>query len=124
MKRGVRMPADALARIARATCLPAEFWLDDAIPYPPPLDYLNSRDRATALLTTLSSDDLGWVIEITGEQGKLRRARALWAAAKEENRSQVGGAPVLPRLRGRIRWPLASPARGGAIHRRLEVRNC
>ena len=87
MKRGVRMPADALARIARATCLPAEFWLDDAIPYPPPLDYPNSRERAAALLTTLSADDLGWVIEITGDQGKLRKARALWSAAKGDGRA-------------------------------------
>ncbi len=87
MKLGVRMPADALARISRATCLPEAFWLDETVPYPPPLDYLNSRERAAALLTTLSSDDLAWVIAITSDPAKLRQARALWNAAKGEGRT-------------------------------------
>jgi hypothetical protein len=87
MKLGVRMPADALARIARATCLPEAFWLDDTLPYPPPVDYLNSRERAAALLTTLNSDDLGWMIEICGDAKKLRQARALWTAAKGDGRT-------------------------------------
>ena len=86
MKLGVRLPADGLARIARATCLPEAYWLDEALPYPPPLDYTNSRERAAALLTTLSSDDLAWVIEICGDAKKLRQARALWTAAKGEAR--------------------------------------
>jgi hypothetical protein len=86
MKRGVRMPADALARIARATCLPEAYWLDEALPYPPPIDYVNSRERAAALLATLTSDDLAWVIEILGDPQKLRQARALWRAAKGEAR--------------------------------------
>lgn len=86
MKRGVRMPADALARISRATCLPEAFWLDETLPYPPPLDYRNSRERAASLLTTLSSDDVAWVIEICGDPHKLRQARALWNAAKGDAR--------------------------------------
>jgi hypothetical protein len=82
MKLGVRLPAEGLARIARATCLPEAYWLDESIPYPPPLDYLNSRERASALLTTLSGEDLAWVIEICADPPKLRRARALWRAAQ------------------------------------------
>lgn len=84
--RGVRMPADALATIARATCLPEAYWLDETLPYPPPVDYLNSRERAAALLSTLSSDDLGWMIEICGDPHKLRQARALWTAARGDAR--------------------------------------
>ena len=55
--------------------------------YPPPLDYLNSRERAAAVLTTLSSDDLAWVIEVASDAAKLRKARPLWSAAKGDLRS-------------------------------------
>ena len=89
MKRGVRMPADALSRVARATSLPEAYWLDDTLPYPPPLDYLNSRERAASMLAALSPDDfigpcnLGnqteftvkqlaeLVIELTGSKSKI-----------------------------------------------------
>ncbi len=79
--------AEGLARIARATCLPEAYSLDETLPYPPPLDYLNSRERAAAVLTTLSSDDVAWVIEIAGDPAKLRQARALWNAAKGNGRA-------------------------------------
>jgi hypothetical protein len=87
IRLGVRLPADALARIARATCLPEAYWLDASIPYPPPIDYVNSRERAAAVLTTLSADDVAWVIEVCGDPQKLRQARALWKAAKGEGRA-------------------------------------
>jgi hypothetical protein len=87
MRRGVRIPAEDLATIARATCLPEAYWLDETLPYPPPLDYSNSRERAVALLTTLSSEDVAWVIEICGDVKKLRQARALWTAAKGDGRT-------------------------------------
>ncbi len=87
MKLGVRLPAEGLARIARATCLPEAYWLDETLPYPPPLDYMNSRERAAALLTTLAADDLGWVIEICQDPRKLRQARALWNAARGDGRT-------------------------------------
>lgn len=86
MRCSVRIPAVALAKIARATSLPEAYWLDDALPYPPPLDYLDSRERAAALLATLGTDDLAWVIEVTSDAAKLRRARALWTAAHVETR--------------------------------------
>ena len=87
MKLGVRLPAEGLVRIARATGLPEAYWLDETLPYPPPIDYVNSRDRAAALLTTLSADDLAWVIEICGDVRRLRQARALWTAAKGDGRT-------------------------------------
>ena len=87
MKMGVRLPAEGLARIARATCLPEQYWLDENLPYPPPVDYLNSRDRAAALLATLGAEDLAWLIEVCADQRKLRQARALWNAARGDARS-------------------------------------
>lgn len=86
MKLGVRLPAEGLARIARATGLPEAYWLDESLPYPPPLDYLNSRERAAAVLTTLSAEDVAWVIEVASDPAKLRKARALWNAAKGDAR--------------------------------------
>ncbi len=82
MKLGVRLPAEGLARIAKAACLPEAYWLNETLPSPPPLDYLNSRERAAGVLTTLSADDVAWVIEIASDPAKLRQARALWNAAR------------------------------------------
>lgn len=87
MKLGVRLPAEGLGRIARATGLPEAYWLDESIPYPPPLDYINSRERAAAVLSTLDSDNLAWLLEICADPGKLRQARALWRAARGESRA-------------------------------------
>lgn len=87
IRRGVRIPAEALAIIARATCLPEAFWLDDGLPYPPPLDYMQSRERATSVMAALSSDDLRWVLEVCSDAGKLRKARALWRAAEGDPRA-------------------------------------
>jgi 3-hydroxybutyryl-CoA dehydrogenase len=47
----------------------------------------DTRERAVALLTTLSSEDLAWVIDICGDVKKLRQARALWTAAKGDGRT-------------------------------------
>ncbi len=67
--------------------MPEACWLDETIPYPPPLDYMNSRERAGAILTTLSSKDVAWVIEVASDPAKLRQARALWNAARRDGRA-------------------------------------
>lgn len=86
IKRGVRIPAEALAVISRATSLPEAYWLDESLPYPPPLDYLNSRERAAGVLASLSPEDLTWMLEVGSDPAKLRKARALWYAAHGEAR--------------------------------------
>lgn len=86
IKRGVRIPAEGLAVIAQATSLPEAYWLDDTLPYPPPLDYLNSRERASAMLAALSPENLAWLLEVCSDPAKLRKARALWKAAHGETR--------------------------------------
>ena len=87
MRRGVRIPAEALATISRATSLPEAYWLDETLPYPPPLDYLNSRERAAGVLAALSTEDLAWVLEIGADPAKIRKARALWDAAHGDPRA-------------------------------------
>src|SRR5687768_11915734 len=57
-KQGRRIPADAIAKIALATKLPAGYWLADNVPYPPPMEYEGLEERLRAALHTLSPVEL------------------------------------------------------------------
>lgn len=81
-KQGVRLPAAALPRIAAATHLPAAYWLDDAIPYPPPVEYANLADQVTDALKACPLDDLREILAMLRDPDDRRRTLALRRAAR------------------------------------------
>lgn len=80
---GVKVPAEGFQRIARATRLSIEYWLDATIPYPPPMDYLNLAESVLALLRTVPATELSQFHEMLSDPDDRRRTLALRRAAGE-----------------------------------------
>ena len=76
--------AKNLDQIAKKTGLPAEYWLDEKVPYPPPADYLNTVDDLEGLLRGMTVEELTKWIRILSDPEARARTLALWEA------SQVG----------------------------------
>lgn len=76
-KQGRKMPADVVGRIAIATKLPADYWLNDRIPYPPPADYANAAEDIARVVRTLPLDLLQEALPILRDENELRRTLAL-----------------------------------------------
>lgn len=93
-KRDVKIPAAELARIALATRLPVAYWLDEAVPYPPPLDYENFEDRLRSVLLTMPPEELREAISALEQPDERRRLFAIRRAA-----TSGGSAPTPSRTR-------------------------
>lgn len=83
VKLGRRVPAEAVERVAAATRLPAAYWMNGALPYPPALEYANLAEAVLAALKALPLDQLIEVHEMLGDPEDLRRTLALRRAARE-----------------------------------------
>lgn len=82
VKVGTRLPADALQSIAEATRLPADYWLDETIPYPPPADYANLADRLDAALKKVPVSELTEILAILENADDRRRTLELRRIAR------------------------------------------
>lgn len=82
VKQGRRVPSQAIARIAAATRLPADYWVDETLPYPPPLEYANLADDVLAALRGLPLDQVTEVLAMLRDPVDLRRTLAIRRAAR------------------------------------------
>jgi hypothetical protein len=83
VKEGVRVPADGLAIIARETGIPAEYWANDSLPWPPATEY--AEDIIPALLANLKSLPLETIrefAEIAKDRADVEMTLALRRAAR------------------------------------------
>lgn len=82
VKEGVRVPDGGLAKIASATGLPADYWIREDVPYPPPLDYEGLVDEAVQALRTLNPAQVRAIIEMARDRADLERTLALRKTAR------------------------------------------
>lgn len=69
-----RITAERLSRVAVATGLPSDYWMDDALPYPPPAEYgPEAIEQARRRLATLPMDLLNEFLEILNDPDDARR---------------------------------------------------
>ena len=86
--RGVTKPSAAgMDKIARITGLPAEYWLDPAVPYPPPLDYMGAVENLEAAIRKMGVDEMRAWVHILSHPDHRRRALLLWEAAEQGRRT-------------------------------------
>ena len=74
--------AKNLDQIARKTGLPAEFWLDESVPYPPPADYLNTVQDLENLLRGMTVEELSKWVKILSDPEARARTLALFEASE------------------------------------------
>lgn len=82
-RSGVRLPADGLAKIAAATSLPAEYWTNPALPFPPPADYANMAAEVDKALRGLDVEQLRQVLEMLRNHEDLDQTLALRNVARK-----------------------------------------
>lgn len=82
VKQGVKMPAEALWRIAKATRLPADYWLDDTIPYPTPVEYEGLAEDLARSLQAVPIADLREIAALVRDPEDRRRTFALRRASQ------------------------------------------
>lgn len=81
--RGTTRPtAVGLDTVSRATGLPAEYWMDPSIPYPPPMDYLGTAEDIEAAIRTMGVEEMSAWIRILSNPESRRRALLLLEAAE------------------------------------------
>ena len=83
-RSGVRVSADGMARIAAATGLPADYWTNDAVPYPPPAEYLNLSGEIEKALMGLGVPQLQQVLEMLRSPADLDQTLALRRVARKQ----------------------------------------
>ena len=86
---GVRATADGMAKIAAVTGLPAKYWTDPKIPYPPPADYFNVAEEVEREVRGLSPDRLQRVLDLLRTPGELDRALDLIRVARRPPPSET-----------------------------------
>lgn len=82
MYQGVAVPLEGIQRIAAATNLPAEFWVDETIPFG---DYADHRGEVWEVVKMLRRRSIGSLRdfrEILANDAELEKALALWRASK------------------------------------------
>lgn len=82
VKEGVRVPDRALATIARATGLPVDYWLDDSLPFPAPVDYADLAGQVAEALKAVSLDELREILAMLRDPDDRRRTLAMRRAAR------------------------------------------
>lgn len=80
---GVRIPSDAMSRIAAATGLPAEFWTNESVPFPPPADYLDLAGEVEKAVKGLSVEQLQQVLEMLRSPDDLSQTLDLRRVARK-----------------------------------------
>lgn len=88
VREGTKLPAKALTRIVHATGLPAGYWMDDALPYPPPLEYSGLAAKVTDALQEVSLDELQEILALLRDPADRKRTLALRRAARGTPRAQ------------------------------------
>lgn len=81
-KQARKIPPARLRTIAKATRLPADYWLDEEIPYPPPVDYLNLAEEVVAALKSVPAVALQEILAMLRDPEDLRRTLAIRRAAR------------------------------------------
>lgn len=76
------VPAWAIQRIAEKTGLTMEYWMNDAVRYPPPEKWLQEQARLQEQLDRLSADELEDLAAMMESPEDLRRTLALRRAAR------------------------------------------
>lgn len=79
---GTKIPPDRLRSIALATRIPADYWLNDDLPYPPPVEYLNLEEEALAAMKSLTTEQLAELLDVLRDPEDLRRTLAMRRAAR------------------------------------------
>lgn len=79
---GVRVTADGMDKIAAVTGLPAKYWMDPKVPYPPPADYMDVALEVMAEVRGLTPDKLRRVLDVLRTPGELDRALDLIRVAR------------------------------------------
>lgn len=79
---GVAIPAIGIIRIARATRLPAEYWLDETLQYPPPYEYENLAGDLERALSTVPTAELREILAMLRDPEDRKRTLAIRRAAR------------------------------------------
>ena len=77
-----KIPSTRLQRIAVASRLPADYWLNDDLPYPPPSEYgPDIVERVRERLAAFPADLLNELLDALADENELRSMLALRRAA-------------------------------------------
>jgi hypothetical protein len=79
---GVAIPAVGIVRIARATRLSAEYWMNEDIQYPPPVEYENLGVELEKALSTVPTGELREILALLRDPDDRRKTLALRRAAR------------------------------------------
>jgi hypothetical protein len=72
-----------MARIAALTGLPSEYWTNEAIPYPPPAEYLDVMGQVEDAIKALPREVLVELLPVLLSPAETRRVLAIRRAAVE-----------------------------------------
>lgn len=81
VKKGVKVPSDRLADIARATGLPVDYWSNPRAPYPPAVEYENAAEEILRRAKSLTADQLREIVAMLGDPADVARTLALRRAS-------------------------------------------
>lgn len=84
---GVRVPATGMALIAAATGLPAEYWTNEAVPYPPPAEYLDLSAEVEKAVKGLDVQQLQQVLDMLRSPADLGQTLELRRVARKPSPS-------------------------------------
>lgn len=83
VKQGVRIPSEAIGRIAAATRLPADYWLRADVPYPPPAEYAGAAEEIEQAIRALPLEVVQELRSLFRDPDDLKRTLALRRAARQ-----------------------------------------
>lgn len=81
---GVQIPAAGLAAIAKATGLPAQYWLDDEAPYPPTIDVEGLVQQVLDAMRSMSPAKAREVARLVSDPSEMDRVLAARRAIRGE----------------------------------------
>lgn len=83
VKEGVRVPAAGLATIVKATGIPADYWTNEALPWPPATDYYAELlPRLISAAKALPAERLREIVEMSESESDVEMTLALRRAAR------------------------------------------
>lgn len=81
VREGRKVPDHALAIIARATGIPADYWVNDTLPWPPAPQYGNLVEEIVSTLQAVPMDQLREIAAMVRDSEDRERTLALRRAA-------------------------------------------
>ena len=81
---GVRIPDAGLAAIAKATGLPAQYWIDETAPYPPTLDVEGLVQQVLDAIRSMSPAKAREVARLVSDPSEMDRVLAARRAIRGE----------------------------------------